>query len=146
MMRYTIYDGKKEFVKLADEIDFLKNYTHLHTIRHFDKLDLKFNIEVGKENLELPPLLLINQIENAFKHGAEKLDKDAFIHVNISTNEKILNFVVENNFDEDNHRIEGLGLKNLKRRLSLLYPDSHDFSTNVNSNVYRAELSLNLAK
>ena len=60
MMRYTIYDGKKEFVKLADEIDFLKNYTHLHTIRHFDKLDLKFNIEVGKENLELPPLLLIN--------------------------------------------------------------------------------------
>ena len=54
--------------------------------------------------------------------------------------------MVENNFDEDNHRIEGLGLKNLKRRLSLLYPDSHDFSTNVNSNVYRAELSLNLAK
>ncbi|MBC2845229.1 sensor histidine kinase [Winogradskyella flava] len=143
MMRYTIYDGKKEKVAIEKEIDFLKNYIDLHTIRHFDKLDVTFDIDTNEPNLKIAPLLLINLLENAFKHGAEKLDKDAFIHLNISTHTNIINFTIENNF-EDEQDSNGIGLENLKRRLQLLYPNAHDFSTSTHNSVFRAELSLYL--
>ncbi|PQJ80996.1 hypothetical protein BTO18_11870 [Polaribacter porphyrae] len=143
MMRYTIYDGKKDNVNLEKEISFLKNYIDLHTIRHHNKLDLKFEINNKQPNLKIAPLLLINLLENAFKHGAEKLEKDAFIHINIASHSNILNFVIENNFD-DTETSKGIGLENLKRRLQLLYPNSHDFNTSKHSNIFRAELSLYL--
>ena len=143
MMRYTIYDGKKETVAIEKEIDFLKNYIDLHTIRHFDKLDVKFDIDNNEPNLKIAPLLLINLLENAFKHGAEKLDKNAFIHLNISTHKNSINFTIENNF-EDEKDSNGIGLENLKRRLQLLYPNAHDFNTSTHNSVFRAELSLYL--
>jgi sensor histidine kinase YesM len=143
MMRYTIYDGKKDAVNLEKEINFLKNYIDLHTIRHFNKIDVKFDINNEQPNQKIAPLLLINLLENAFKHGAEKLEKEAFIHINISNTNNIFNFVIENNF-EDEESSKGIGLENLKRRLQLLYPNSHDFNTTRHNNIFRAELSLSL--
>ncbi len=143
MMRYTIYDGKKDAVHLEKEINFLKNYIDLHTIRHFNKLDLKFVIDTEQSNEKIAPLLLINLVENAFKHGAEKLEKDAFIHMNISSRNKTLNFEIENNFENQNSST-GIGLENLKRRLQLVYPNAHTFNTSENNNIFRAELSLDL--
>jgi len=143
MMRYTIYDGKKEIVNLEEEINFLKNYIDLHTIRHFNKIDVKFEFSNEQPDQKITPLLLINLLENAFKHGAEKLEKEAFIHINISTKSNILNFVIENNF-EDQESSKGIGLDNLKRRLQLLYPNNHDFNTSTHNNIFRAELSLYL--
>ena len=143
MMRYTIYDGKKETVSIEKEIDFLKNYIDLHTIRHFDKLDVTFDIDTNEPKLKIAPLLLINLLENAFKHGAETLDKDAFIHLNISTNKNIITFTIKNNF-EDRQDSKGIGLENLKRRLQLLYPNAHDFNTSIHNSIFRADLSLYL--
>ena len=133
MMRYTIYDGKRKTVSIDKEINFLKNYIDLHTIRHFDKLDLKFTVENNQPDLRIAPLLLINLLENAFKHGAEKLEKEAFIHVNISSDETTLNFAIENNFEQQDTS-DGIGLKNLKRRLELLYTNAHDFNISKHNN------------
>ncbi len=145
MMRYTIYDGKKSTVFLKDELQFLKNYNDLHSIRYHNKLALSFETDIEDPHLDIPPLLLINLLENAFKHGAEKLDAKAWIKVRLTTTKKLLNFVVENNYEQPDTQQEGIGLTNLKRRLELLFPGKHQLGLSQHGGVYRAELSLNLA-
>ncbi len=144
MMRYTIYDGKKERVSITQEIQFLKNYIDLHTIRHFETLAIRFRESVPNPSLQIAPLLLINLVENAFKHGVETMEKDAFIDLEISSTGNVVNFVVENNFESDGSHSKGIGLENLKRRLSLVYPEKHEFKTTVLNNVYRVSLSIQL--
>ncbi len=145
MMRYTIYDGKKPKVFLKDELQFLENYNDLHSIRYHNKLTLSFETNIEDPHLEIPPLLLINLLENAFKHGAEKLDSKAWIKLRITTTKKLLDFVVENNYDQSRNEQQGIGLVNLRRRLELLFPAKHQLSLSRYEGVYRAELSLNLA-
>jgi len=143
MMRYSIYEGQKEEVTLAAEIEYLNNYIELHKMRYHKEIKVAFNSRVDKKGIKLMPLLFIILLENAFKHGVEKLRKDAFVTVNISAKENGVRFSVENNFDKGTVRNStGIGLKNLKRRLELVYPKKHQLSFSVTKEVYKAELFL----
>ena len=90
------------------------------------------------------PLLFIILVENAFKHGVEKLREDAFVHINLKASDSIIDFEISNNFDatelEEN---QGIGLKNLKRRLELAYPQRHKFSISKQDAIFKAKLQLN---
>ena len=89
------------------------------------------------------PLLLILLLENAFKHGVENLRESAFVHVELLANDKEIHFTVTNNFDASTTSEEtGIGLKNLKRRLELAYPDNHTLSLKKEGDIYNALLSL----
>ena len=91
------------------------------------------------------PLLFIILLENAFKHGLENLEKDAFIHIDFTESENKVKFVIENNFElQQTPNQEGIGLKNLKRRLALVYPKKHSLSFDVNHSIYKVTLSLTL--
>ena len=144
MMRYSIYEGEKEVVTLKAEVDYLRNYIELHEMRYHKPIDVKFEAEI-EENYKVMPLLFIILLENAFKHGIENLNKDAYVHVSINSKNNKVFFEIENNFDttlakEDN----GIGLKNLKRRLELVYPKKHTLSFSKAENVYKAKLILQL--
>ena len=144
MMRYSIYEGEKEVVTLKAEVDYLRNYIELHEMRYHKPIDVKFEAEI-EENYKVMPLLFIILLENAFKHGIENLNKDAYVHVSINSKNNKVFFEIENNFDttlakEDN----GIGLKNLKRRLELVYPKKHTLSFSKTENVYKAKLILQL--
>jgi len=89
-------------------------------------------------------LLFIILLENAFKHGVEKLRENAFVHINISTFDNKMQFDIENNFDTSGVKVDtGIGIKNLKRRLELVYPKKHKLSFSITENVYKATLILN---
>jgi two-component system sensor histidine kinase AlgZ len=144
MMRYSIYEGEKEQVTLKSEVDYLKNYIALHKMRYHKVIDVKFEAEI-EDDYKVMPLLFIILLENAFKHGIENLSKDAYVHINIRAKNNKVFFEIENNFDttltkEDN----GIGLKNLKRRLELVYPKNHTLSFSTTENVYKAKLTLQL--
>jgi LytS/YehU family sensor histidine kinase len=144
MMRYSIYEDEKEVVTLKAEVDYLRNYIELHEMRYHKPIDVKFEVEI-EENYKVMPLLFIILLENAFKHGIENLNKDAYVHVYINSKNNKVFFEIENNFDttlakEDN----GIGLKNLKRRLELVYPKKHTLSFSKTENVYKAKLILQL--
>lgn len=144
MMRYSIYEGEKELVTLKAEIDYLKNYIKLHKMRYHKEIDIKFEEEI-EENYEVMPLLFIILLENAFKHGIENLRKDAYVHIQINSKNNKVNFEIENNFDltaESDDK--GIGLKNLKRRLELMYPKKHSFSFSTKGNVYSAKLMVQI--
>jgi two-component system sensor histidine kinase AlgZ len=143
-MRYSIYEGEKEQVTLKAEVDYLKNYIALHKMRYHKVIEVKFETEI-EDDYKVMPLLFIILLENAFKHGIENLSKDAYVHINIRANNNKVFFEIENNFDitfikEDS----GIGLKNLKRRLELVYPKKHTLSFSTTENVYKAKLIVQL--
>ena len=89
------------------------------------------------------PLLFIILLENAFKHGVENLRENAYVHINLIGSENEIIFSIENNFDPDEiAEKEGIGLKNLKRRLELVYPKRHALSFSVTNDIYKAQLTL----
>jgi len=142
MMRYTIYEGEKENVSIKNEIEYLKNYIELHKIRYKKTVEFQFNNTVD-ETLTIAPLLFIILLENAFKHGVESLTEDAYIYIDISNDDDYINFVIENNFDPTEiSKTSGIGLTNLKRRLSLIYPQKYELIIQQQENIYKATLKI----
>lgn len=142
MMRYTIYMGKEDLVPLKDEVDYLQNYIELHKIRYQKKVDIQLTYS-NISDYQIAPLLYIIALENAFKHGVEKITENAYIHINISTEYRNILFEIENNFEkpETKHN-PGIGLDNLKQRLQLLYPKKHQLTIEKSDSVYKLSLKL----
>lgn len=144
MMRYSIYEGEKEVVTLKAEVDYLNNYISLHKMRYHKQIDVKFEAEI-EDDYKVMPLLFIILLENAFKHGIENLSKDAYVYITIKAKDNKVFFEIENNFDQTLPKEDkGIGLKNLKRRLELVYPKKHTLSFSATENVYKAKLTLQL--
>ena len=144
MMRYSIYDGQKEAVTIAEEADYLKNYIDLHQMRYHKDIDIKFETDITHEQLKVMPLMFIILLENAFKHGVEHLRANAYVHIELNATKDSVFFTVENNFDpEALSEHKGVGLSNLKRRLDLAYPKKHTLSAQQTGDVYKAQLTLN---
>ena len=89
------------------------------------------------------PLLFIILLENAFKHGVENLRENAYVHINLVAHDNEVKFEIENNFDAiPDNQASGIGLKNLKRRLELVYPKNHTLTIAKTDNTYNAKLNI----
>jgi len=144
LMRYVIYKGKEKTVLLIEELKYIEDYIQLQQIRLHKQLDYRFEKNISNESLLIPPLLFINLIENAFKHGIEPATKDCFLHLSLKSQEQQLIFTCTNSFEEQKDHQEGTGLKNLRRRLELLFPNQHKLTTNINQKVFEASLTIHL--
>ncbi len=143
MMRYSIYDGQKDFVALDEEITYLENYIELHKMRYHNKINVQFNTEIAANSIKIVPLLFIMLLENAFKHGVESLGDNAYVTSKLFSTGTTITFEVENNFNPDEVSGEpGIGLKNLKRRLELVCPKKHNLLFSINKAVYKTSLTL----
>lgn len=146
MMRYSIYEGQNDWVALDDEITYLENYMELHRIRYHKEIAIRFEIEAEDRSVKIMPLLFIIMVENAFKHGVEKLRKDAFVHIFLKATRQQIDFTIENNFDaEEVSGKEGIGLNNLKQRLELVYPNKYELEISPTlTDIYKIRLKLAL--
>lgn len=143
MMRYTIYEGKKELVTLKEEVAYLQNYIDLHKIRHHKNVVINFTHTI-ESDVKVAPLLFIILLENAFKHGVETLTEDAYIQIDLQSKDQAVLFSIENNFDDTDHNtVKGIGLENLQHRLDLLYPNKHRLSIHKTNATFKAVLQLN---
>lgn len=143
MMRYSIYDGQKEWVTLEEELEYIKNYIELHQARYHKETDIKLQHHIQQDGIMVMPLLFIILLENAFKHGVENLRENAYVHINLIANEDEIHFAIENNFDINGpSKEQGIGLKNLTRRLELVYPKRHSLSSSETNDIYKAQLTL----
>ena len=143
MMRFTIYKGKQEMVSIQDEVSYLTNFIELQTARYHKKIEIDLQQNIENKDALIPPLLFIILLENAFKHGVESLVDNAFIHITLTESKDVITFSIQNNFDSDELlKSKGIGLKNLKDRLHLLYPNTHNLTFEINKNTYLATLKL----
>lgn len=150
MMRFTIYEGRKSSVTVNDEIQYLQNFIELNQIRYKDEIDVHFKRQIEDGEQRIPPLLFINILENAYKHGADSQTHGQFIHFELKTTAKRIEFNLENNFDpqvvaaKKADKVGGLGIENLKRRLELLFPGKHQFISKEKGNSYICYINIDL--
>ena len=145
IMRFVLYEGSKQKVPLRQELIFLDNYIQLMRMRVADKkVDITVDIPQAIPDREIPPLMMITFVENAFKHGVS-YQQHSFIHINIQIIDNQLHFVCSNSKvpqGEDHHG--GLGLQNAKRRLELIYGRTYHLEIRDEENTYTVNLTLPL--
>ncbi|BFP40905.1 hypothetical protein FGF1_17500 [Flavobacteriaceae bacterium GF1] len=142
MMRYTIDMGKEDKVSIRDEVSFLENYIALHKIRYQKNVDIQFDHDVDTD-IQVAPLLFINLLENAFKHGVEPLTENAYVHLSLRTIQNRVVFKIANNYETDaSNTKNGTGLDNLKKRLEHAYPNRYELSMDKTETMYSVHLSL----
>lgn len=151
MMRFTIYEGRKNTVSVADEIAYLNNFIELNLIRYKGTVEIDFKQEIQDPEQRIPPLLFINLLENAFKHGVATQTENQFIHFSLVTNKSTICFKIENSFDvsvladmKEKRGSGGLGMENLSRRLELLFPNKHQYTSEVTDNRFVTTVNIDL--
>ena len=147
IMRYMLYESKDEKVSLEKEVEYLKNYIELQRLRISGNVEVNFTIDGDPETGMIEPMLLIPFVENAFKHGVSYLVESRIdISLRIKKDELILR--VENNMIRKNVttiQLEpGIGLRNVLRRLDLLYPGKHKISIKDDEAKYIVDLNIML--
>lgn len=143
LLRYVLNE-KDELVPLEKEINHLKEFIELHQIRFPDE-EVKITIqgESLATKFNVPPLLLITFIENAFKHGKQGTIEDP-VTIGIKIENGTLFYKVENIIDNNLYKeeISGIGKNNLEKRLNLLYPNRHKITFETSNNKYVAQLEI----
>jgi len=143
LMRYVLYDASASTVLLQDELMHLKNYIAIEQMRFADRLELSFLYSGDIEGKVIAPLLLLPFIENAFKHGIE--NNSGWITIDLKVKGKLLNLKVENSYNPKTiTKNEGIGLKNVKRRLELIYPQRNELKLEKDDLVFSIDLKINL--
>jgi LytS/YehU family sensor histidine kinase len=146
LMRYQLESSKKDTVLLKEELEFIENYLLLEEKRLSKRCTIEFLIKGDLKGLKIAPMLLIPFVENAIKHGAQSTNEQSTIDISVSIKDVRLNLLVENSKPHNNALSErkGLGLENVKRRLKLLYPNSHTIDIENKENTHHVKLSIDL--
>ncbi len=146
IMRYMLYDATEEKVLLDKEVDYINNFIALQRLRYKECEFVKFTIEGETGGMFIPPMIFLPFIENAFKHGTVSTANAIEILLRTEGNQiffRCKNTIRELN-DTEKKQPGGLGMKNIKRRLELLFPSLHKLNISNENNVYIVELNIQL--
>jgi two-component system LytT family sensor kinase len=145
LLRYQLYD-QQQTVPISSELHYLQNFIELQKVRSSTKLQLQVHFDKSLNAGQVYPLLFLPLVENAFKY----VGGDYHIFIEATKENEHICFVVKNSIpqttgwmQENNYKMRnGIGLENLKRRLELLYPGKHFFSTEQKDNYFLAIMQL----
>ncbi len=147
IMRYVVTESEQKKVPLQDEINYINDYIDLQKLRSAKNVIIDFNIKGETNGLNIAPLLLITFVENAFKYGIFQ-DENSKIAINLLvTNNKTLKFTVNNkklNGAISKEESTQEGLKNTKKRLDYIYPNSHKLVIINTNKTYTVHLDIQL--
>lgn len=151
LMSYMLYDSQSESISLDKEISHISNYIELEKLRYSNRLDVSLNVSGEIEGKKIAPLLLIPFVENAFKHGVSHETDNVWVTIDLKVKDEWLSVKVENSHtgtdsspaDNVTHG-GGIGLLNVKRRLDLLYPDTHRLILQKEPEYYTVDLKIKL--
>ena len=146
LMRYQLESSKKDTVLLKEEIEFIENYLLLEEKRLSKRCKVEFLINGELIGYKIAPMLLIPFVENAIKHGAQSTNEQSTIDISVTINNSTLNLLIDNSKPKNISVSQrtGLGLENVKRRLNLLYPNSHVLLIEDKTNSFHVNLSIDL--
>ncbi|PWT72264.1 MAG: hypothetical protein C5B59_16300 [Bacteroidetes bacterium] len=141
LLRYQLYD-QEQLVHVSKEVEYLKNFIDLQKVRASEKLKINVMLDQNLNGQKIYPLLFMPLVENAFKYVGGKYEM--MICANMQGN--AIEFQVQNSVQPDFVSIKqnGIGLENLRRRLNLLYPDRHEFSTERLDDKFIARMKIKL--
>jgi len=148
ILRHALQMTKKENILLTEELQQVEKYLELEKIRFEERLEYSFRIHTAAKTTTIPPFSLFNLVENAIKHGISQNVSGGTINISADIVEGDLKLEVNNTGqlknDEKNDR--GIGIKNIKERLQLLYGARAEFDLfNTSSNQVTAIIKIPLS-
>ena len=142
LTKYMYNNANREFIALAEEVDYIGQYIALQQLRLNELADIHFTHEVEREEMPIPPMMLITFVENAFKYGISS-DDPCFIHIQLNQRaEKLCFEVVNSTFGREAGHSARMGITNCRRRLELLYPEHHRLEIEQEHGLFRVRLEL----
>lgn len=146
ILSYTLYESGVPMVSLEKEIKLIENIIALEKERFEKRVDIVFERKGAFDNRQVPPLLLVPLVENAFKHGVKNEVGKGWIKISLLLNDSKLYFEIENSIPERTDASvdeKGLGLKNVSRRLELIYGENHNLMIKNSGNTFLVSLEIN---
>ena len=152
LLRYQLYECNEPEIPLRQEITYLENFIELEKLRR-DTIDLELTVDIQEEfpaDLMIAPFVLIPFIENAFKHVSQRKDETNWIRMKASLNKNNLNFTIVNSISQQSSvarevvQYGGVGLKNVQRRLDLMYAGKHQLNIEKNHDEFTVTLQVEL--
>lgn len=146
ILDYILYKVNTPEIAISDEIKIIENYIELEKIRYGNRIELKFTVDFQSKNIQIPPMLIIPFIENAFKHGVAKSIEKSWITISIEETNRMLEIKVSNSRSQSAIKAKngGIGLVNVKKRLDILFNDLHNLDITEKNNRYDVFLSIPL--
>jgi two-component system, LytTR family, sensor histidine kinase AlgZ len=141
-LRLTLGMGEKGMIPLREELGLLEKYCAIEKVRFGERLTLKEEVAEDAKRYLLPPLLLQPLFENAVVHGIAQMPEGGWIRLKASRNGNYLSLTVENSWDPEagSSRRNGVGLKNVQRRLEARYGNQAQLQASAEENVFRVSL------
>lgn len=147
LMRYLLYETNLDSVMLSKELEFLTDYVDLMRLRLSEKVDVSVSFPADCGQFKVPPLLFLPFVENAFKHGISYREP-SFIHIAMECRGGVIHFRCANSVTETGGPKEmpvesGIGLENVRKRLSLLFVDAYKLDINRSAAEFVISLIIN---
>ncbi len=142
IMRYLLYESNLEKVSLEKEFVLIRNYIDLMRLLLTDHVKINLELPFIFPTVNIPPLIYITFLENAFKHGIS-YSKDSFIHFKITYDDHYIYSIIQNS----NHSVKsetgsGIGLENVKKRLNLIYGKKYKMKITEKPEEFKVELQI----
>jgi two-component sensor histidine kinase len=144
LMRHLLYDGTNKSISLKNEIDFLNQYIELMKLRFTDNITIEADMPTVVPDIEIPPLIFISFVENAFKHGVSYAQK-SFIKIKMSVDDGYVKFSCANSRHDNPNTPDiysGIGLSNVKKRLDLIYGENYSLDIDDETETYIVTLKI----
>ena len=146
MLRYVLYDCERPEVPLRKELEYITYFIELFKLKSSKGYNISFLEEVEGDAFMVPPMLFIPFIENAFKHSGIEKRGNSFVNISLKAKDNSIEFSVENSLPSqplvsDSH--SGIGLQNVKKRLNILYPQTHQLDIK-RADTFRIRLKMQL--
>jgi sensor histidine kinase YesM len=148
ILHFMLHESNYPTVPLHLEIRCINDYIELEKLRYSDSLSVSFNVQHEVRDLSIVPLSIFPFVENSFKHGASELIRDAWVNIDLSMYQNEFIFKIENSKSRThkNPNSTGIGLKNVKRRLELIYGNDHKLQILDSTESYLVILKIALAR
>jgi LytS/YehU family sensor histidine kinase len=146
-LRFSIQEAQLDFTRIENELSFLEQYINLQKARlpQLSSIDIKTHIEWDHHMAQIPPLLLIPFVENAFQYSIS-MEKPCFLHLDLAVKNQFLEMQLVNSIAPHADRKKGMGtgINNAKARLQLLYPGRHQLDIQAQESQYFVHLTIQL--
>jgi LytS/YehU family sensor histidine kinase len=149
MLRFILYESNEPLVPLSKEIKMIDDYMSLEKIRYGNKLDLQIDVPTAVDHLYIAPLLLLPLVENCFKHGTSNVLEQPWISLRITIRDKQMQMKLLNGKAGTVAKADsasGIGIKNVQKRLELLYPGNHELVITDEEDVFIVNLKIELER
>jgi two-component system, LytTR family, sensor kinase len=149
ILRYQLYECNDEQIMLSKEIACIESSIALERLRQNENMDVQFDVQQDvEEQLGIAPFILMTFVENAFKHVSKHTDRRNWIHINMQVTGQQMIFTINNSrASGDTHHVidyGGIGLRNVQRRLDLIYPGRHQLDIQQQDDTFNVQLRLYL--